>query len=93
MKHDWSYANSETCKVGRMICTACKQPILIGQFRYRETEEAYLPQHRHCSLNDKQWRKLDTQDVAYEEYHRRRQLAYDKFVAEFGVPDDLIDCE
>jgi len=61
MKHYWIYAQAPATRVGLMICTACNKPIESGQFRYRTTEQAHLPQHRKCSEFDHQWIKLDAE--------------------------------
>lgn len=55
----WMYARAESQQMGTMVCTACSRPIKSGQYRYRETEAAYLPQHRKCSEVDDQWAKMD----------------------------------
>jgi hypothetical protein len=74
-----------------MVCTACGRPIVEGQFRYRETEEAYLPQHRACSKEDKRWTQLDSERAKREEFDRLRREAFAIYCDKFGVPDDLIE--
>jgi hypothetical protein len=61
MKRSWNYASAENTRVGTMICTACRIPIENGEYRYRETEDAYLPQHRACSEQDEGWKFRDKQ--------------------------------
>ena len=61
--HHWTYTHAEIQQMGTMVCTACSRPIKSGQYRYRETEAAYLPQHRKCSESDKQWGKMDDRKV------------------------------
>lgn len=90
MAHQWEYADAATQQVGTMICTACRRRITEGQYRFRETDDAYLPQHRKCSSTDPQWALLDRKDEAQRNYERRRTEAYAAFVREFGVPDDLV---
>lgn len=60
MRKEWSYAQTPGTRVGLMICTGCNKPITDGDFRYRETEEAYLPQHRACCASDPHWGEVDT---------------------------------
>ena len=60
-KHHWRYTHAESQKVSTMVCTACSRPIESGQYRYRATDAAYLPQHRKCSEFDNNWAKLDAQ--------------------------------
>lgn len=57
--HHWDYADTAGQRVGLMVCTACGRSIDSGQYRYRETEDAYLPQHRACSAQDPHWGLLD----------------------------------
>lgn len=61
--YQWEYSNASYQKVGLMICTACRKQILTGEYRFRETEEAYLPQHRSCCESDPAWKKSDEQEV------------------------------
>jgi len=89
-KKQWHYADAATSKVGKMICTACTKPILAGLYRYRETEDAYLPQHKACSSSDPRWSVLDACDEHRAAFAKRRAGAYARFVREFGEPDDLI---
>lgn len=58
MAKQWTYTNAAVCTVSDMICTACRKPIERGQYRYRETDDAYLPQHRACSTSDPAWAKI-----------------------------------
>jgi hypothetical protein len=93
MAKSWRYAGDGT-RVGLMICTACHKPIgeADGDFRYRETNDAYLPQHRACSPGDPEWAKIDARRQDYAAYWARREAAMQAFVNEFGAPDDgLID--
>lgn len=93
MAYQWNYTRTPGHQVGLMICTACNRKITEGQYRYRETEEAYLPQHRACSLADPKWAKLDAEDATRADFDKRRRTAYMAFVAEFGEPHDLIEPE
>lgn len=81
------YADAATSRVGLMICSACGKHIENGQFRYRETAEAYIPQHRACSEEDPNWARLDRED----EKHRQKFQALEKdardFIAKWGVVD------
>lgn len=89
-RHQWRYTAFPQ-QVGLMICTACCQPIEGGDYRYRETEDAYLPQHRFCCAEDPQWAVLDGTRRKQVDDELRRQAAYAAFVAEFGVPYDLVE--
>lgn len=91
MAYRWEYAQTPGQEVGLMICTSCQKKITEGQYRYRETEEAYLPQHRACSASDPKWAQLDSEAARNVAFNERRLKAYKAFVAEFGEPDDLIE--
>ena len=94
--HHWMYARAESQKVGTMVCTACSRPIKSGQYRYRETEAAYLPQHRKCSEGDNNWAKLDTYKV--DELNATKQyldacLAFRKTWGTSALDDDIESAE
>jgi len=75
MGYTWYYSDVANEEVGSMICTKCKHPIHKGEYRYRETEEAYLAQHRHCSADDTRWNTKDKKSEA----DRKRLKAYKSF--------------
>lgn len=89
MAKRWNYASSNQ-RVGLMICTACQKPIAEadGDFRFRETDDAYLPQHRACSSSDPEWVKIDENRRKQAAFWARRKAALQAFVNEFGAPDD-----
>jgi len=60
----YEYANTSYMRVGKMICTCCNKAIESGDFRYRETTDAFLPQHRECTKEDNNWCRLDNQRKA-----------------------------
>lgn len=64
MAKHWEYTQTPN-QVGLMVCTACQRNITEGQFRYRETDDAYLPQHRACSADDPKWAQLDSAAAAW----------------------------
>ena len=60
-KYDWYYVtNAKSHKTGNMICTHCNKLITQGEYRYRETSNAYLVQHRKCSEQDTHWKINDS---------------------------------
>lgn len=92
MAKRWNYSHAEICRVGTMICTACRQKINDGMFRYRETDDAYLPQHKACCADDPEWAHIETRRQKQEAYFVRRKDALQAFINEYGAPDDeLID--
>lgn len=64
MTKHWDYATAPGSSHGFMVCTACHKPITEGQYRVRETEAAYLSQHRACSQNDPKWALLDKEEAS-----------------------------
>lgn len=70
-----------------MRCTACQKPVSEGEFRIRETEEAYLVQHRHCSTDDENWAKLDAVVVEGLGRMKVRLTAYLAFREEWKADD------
>jgi hypothetical protein len=91
--HHWRYADAASCKVGLMRCTYCGKRITAGSFRYRETEEAYLPQHRACSENDPKWAELDRENKIRTTRMRDMLTAAKAFREQWKVDDldDLIE--
>ncbi len=75
----WYYANARCGEIGLMVCTACQKDITSGDFRYRTTEEAHLPQHRHCSLSDEMWIKIDEERKARLLKYERELKEYNRF--------------
>lgn len=92
-KHTWNYADAAVARTGLMICTACRKGIETGEFRYRETDDAYLPQHRSCSANDPEWAKIDALNTVRAERDREFVKACAAFKAKWGVSDldDYLD--
>lgn len=89
----YTYSDASICQVSNMICTSCRKPILEGAFRFRETEEAYLPQHRSCTSQDPEWAAIDHRQQLHTAYAARRKLALRKFIEEFGEPDEDLVAE
>lgn len=88
----WNYASAETHQVSDMICTACRKPIDNGEFRYRETDAGYFPQHRACSSDDVNWSRSDAKRAAQIAFYADMDAAFKKFCETYGPPDDeMID--
>lgn len=86
-KKDWCYSDASDTQVGLMICTACRKKIESGEFRYRETEEAYLPQHRSCCADDPGWKAVDEATAAFER-DRDRAMTDDEIDA---LKEDILE--
>jgi hypothetical protein len=61
-KH-WIYAEANGCTVGLMRCCSCGKKITSGEFRYHETEEAYVCQCKKCGGSDSRWIEKDRQEA------------------------------
>lgn len=101
MAKHWTYTNSLIQTVGSMTCMACGKPIAIiaagnpsetGDYRFRETDDAFLPQHRACSADDPEWAAIDKRQQEYTAFYARRKATLKAYIDEFGPPDDdLVD--
>lgn len=60
----WVYAEANSCTVGLMKCCSCGKKIAEGEFRYYETEEAYVCQCKTCGGSDSRWIERDRQEAA-----------------------------
>ena len=91
MGHTWHYSDVAYQEVGSMICTKCKHLIHNGEYRYRETPDAYLAQHRHCSTDDKMWQCLDKKKAESVIADVKRLGAYIKLRDKWG--EEALNCE
>lgn len=57
-KIDWYYTGGGN-QHGLMVCNRCQKKIVGVQYRVYDAGEAYVVQHRTCSLEDKMWAKLE----------------------------------
>jgi NAD-dependent SIR2 family protein deacetylase len=86
-KRTWTYCDTSRGSYGTMRCTACHKLVKEGQFRVRETEEAYLVQHRHCSEQDENWAKMDAGVVENLVKMKERLAAYLAFREKWEASD------
>jgi hypothetical protein len=92
-KYNWSYSSTPGHTCGTMICTACHKKVTSGEFRVRETSDAYLVQHRACSKEDPYWVKLDSERNQRYEVMKTRLAAFVEFKANWGVEIEEFDEE
>lgn len=97
MAKQFYYVNAATVTMGDMICGACRQKIVTGQYRYYdkglgETERRVL-HHRACCADDAGWVKIDQQAEALMKWGADLTRAAQDFYAKWGVTDlsDLLD--
>ena len=91
---NWYYEkDARASKRGRMICEICGKSIHQRAYRYYETEEAYISQHRECSLDDPEWKKIDRLNEKAYQHSARLLAACLKFKNYWNVDalDGLID--
>ncbi len=92
-KYHWTYANKSWASYGTMRCTACGKQVTEGDYRVRETEEAYLVQHRACCENDPYWAKLDKEIIEQYESMKLRLAAFREFKKQWNVDIEEFDDE
>lgn len=92
MKGDWQYAgDASRSRVGLMFCNACHRPIIDGEFRYRDVGEAYVTQHRACTLQDYAWKRRNALEAERVAKHKARLAAFEAFRNLWGA--DQLDEE
>lgn len=88
----YNYSNARYSSSGTMVCSFCNKKITTGDYRYYETPNAYISQHRACCADDPHWKELDNEQAALD--HRNAEMLADAtaFRAKWGVSDldDLI---
>ena len=92
MSKQWNYSCAPASQHGTMVCTACRKKITEGQYRVRETPEAYLSQHRKCSETDPNWGELNAQAEKKKQHFANYLAACIEFKNEWGCDelDELI---
>ncbi len=53
--------SAKTAQHGLMICAACSKPIETGQYRVKDTPDAYITHHRACLPLDPMWERMDAE--------------------------------
>jgi hypothetical protein len=84
---DCQYSDAASSRHGLMVCNVCNKPIAEGEYRIRETEDAYITQHRACSEHDPNWEVRDRQRANREAQAERLAVAARAFIAEWGLVD------
>ena len=91
MMKRYEYTHADRCKVGLMKCCSCGKKI-TGQYRYHETEHAYVPCHRECCSTDKTWAVLDQRDKEEKEWRDGYEQACKDFLEQWGsFPEQTCD--
>lgn len=88
MKRHYEYAHARSCQVGKMRCCSCGKKITEGQYRYHETEDAYVPCHRACCPTDPHWQALDREEEEVKARRREYEIDVLAFYDKWGALDD-----
>lgn len=86
-KRHYVYVALPWSSVGLMCCSCCGKKITEGQYRYFETEEAYVPQHRACCEDDPEWKQLDKEQAIREQQRSDMLADAIAFRDKWGVTD------
>lgn len=70
-KKNWTYAEATITRLGLMRCCGCNKHIISGEFRFYETEHAYVTQCPECGKGP-EWdlRDLANQRRANEQWEK-----------------------
>lgn len=90
MKRVYFYGNAATSQTGDMICSVCHKPIDYGDYRYRETPDRYITQHRKC-VTDYHFLSRDKEKEDLEQFLVDRQKAIMLFVERWGNREGLLE--
>ena len=81
LKYEYESRNTH----GRMICQICRKKIEQGEsYRWWETSDAYLSEHRSCTTDDPMWVKLDKQKQDSLDYQKAYEQACEEFLEKWG---------
>ena len=70
---------------GLMKCQICGKKIEKGlSYRWWETTDAYLSEHRSCTQDDPEWTKLDKQKQESQDWQEGYDQACKDFLEKWG---------
>jgi len=72
-----------------MRCQKCGKKIISGLFRYWESKnrEAYLSEHKNCSLQDIEWARIDKVQAERIDYNKKLLQSAIEFKGKWGIQD------
>lgn len=88
MSRHYQYVDVRYCQVGKMRCCSCGKKITEGQYRYHETENAYVPCHRSCCQKDPHWAVLDEAEEASKAKRKQFEADVLAFYDKWGHLDE-----
>ncbi len=84
-----NYEYKSNCTHGRMICQICGKKIEHGMsYRWWETSDAYLSEHRSCTEDDPTWKQLDKEEQDVIDWEHSYYKALLEFCNKWGDPDE-----
>lgn len=78
---------------GCMQCQICGKEIKPGlSYRWWETSDAYLSEHRSCTEDDPEWKKLDKRKQEAIDWNIQYEQACKEFLEKWGsFPEQCCD--
>ena len=84
-KRHFHYEYESRSRHGNMKCQICGKGIAIGlSYRWWETSDAYLSEHRSCTEDDPKWKNLDEQKEAGIKWQEDYEKACEEFLEKWG---------
>ncbi len=82
-----SYHDAASSQHGLMVCAACGRSILEGEYRVRDTPDAYITHHRACAAADPKWAQMDREAAVRERRLQSLIAEANEFYRKWGVAD------
>lgn len=82
--------DASTTRHGIMVCAGCGKPIDKGQYRVKDTPDAYINHHRDCVPHDPKWAEFDA-EAAERKRNKEMLLADAEAFRNRWSVDDLDD--
>lgn len=84
-KRKFRYEYESRSRHGEMKCQLCHKEIKSGlSYRWWETPNAYLSEHRSCTEDDPEWAKLDKYKQDAQKWESDYEQACKEFLQKWG---------
>ena len=84
-KRQFTYEYESRSTHGNMKCQLCGEKIKSGlSYRYWETADAFLSEHRSCTEDDPEWAKLDKYKQDAQKWESDYEQACKEFLQKWG---------
>lgn len=92
-KRTFHYEYESHSRHGQMKCQLCHKEIKPGlSYRWWETSDAYLSEHRSCTEDDPKWKELDKNKQVVQDWQKAYKEACDEFLQKWGsFPEQTCD--